>query len=294
LIASGSSENMKPMIQPIQSGPALLNDIQFTTLQAAQVAIWWLGQSGYAIKTTSTLFYVDLYLSEHLTAKYTQTEKPHIRMTEAPLRGNQLTDVPLVFASHKHSDHLDPGTMPDLFAACPEAKLVLPAAITDYATGLGLDRERLIPTLGDETLQLGALTIHSLPSAHPDFAYSEQEGYPFLGFVFQVDGLSIYHSGDTLAYEGLAERLQDFHLDIAFLPINGTDARRDALHVPPNMNMDEALALARAAEVKLMIPHHYDMFTFNTADVTEFEVKAREQGQAYRVLHCGEKFIYPG
>ena len=45
-------------------------------------------------------------------------------MTRAPLRGGDLTGVDLVLASHKHSDHLDPGTLPDLLAASPGAALV--------------------------------------------------------------------------------------------------------------------------------------------------------------------------
>ena len=36
------------MIRPDQSGPALLEDIQTTHPAPGEVAIWWLGQSGYA------------------------------------------------------------------------------------------------------------------------------------------------------------------------------------------------------------------------------------------------------
>ena len=90
------------MIEPVQKDQALLDDIRQTAPKQGEVAIWWLGQSGYAIKTASILFYVDLYLSEHLTAKYAHTEKPHIRMTEAPIRGHDLTDTRWIFASHKH------------------------------------------------------------------------------------------------------------------------------------------------------------------------------------------------
>jgi len=282
------------MIQPIQHGAELLRDIAETQVAAGEVAIWWFGQSGYAIKTASSLFYVDLYLSELLTAKYANTEKPHIRMTEAPIRGAEIKNAEWVFASHKHSDHLDPATMPDLFAASPDAKLVLPAALIDHAVSLGLPRGRLIPTRGEETFSIGPITVHSIPSAHPGLDYNEQSGYLFLGFVFEVDGVTLYHSGDTLAYDGLAERLRPFNIDIAFLPINGTDARRDALHVPPNMNAQEALTLAQAVGAKLVIPHHYDMFTFNTADVSDFTALADAAGQAYKVLQCGEKFVWHG
>ncbi len=280
------------MIRPKQTGAALLRDIDTTRPAPGEVAIWWLGQSGYAVKTASALVYLDLYLSEHLTAKYAGTEKPHIRMTEAPLRGREITNTAWVFASHKHSDHLDPGTLPDLFAASPEARLVLPAAAVDHAAALGLARERLVPARGDETLQVGPLTVHSVPAAHPGLDYDPGSGYPCLGYVLEMDGLQLYHSGDTLVYDGQVERLRRFDLDIAFLPINGTSDRLLALQVPPNMNATEAVALAQAAGPRLVIPGHYDMFTFNTADVGEFTRRADAAGVPYAVLHCGERYLW--
>jgi L-ascorbate 6-phosphate lactonase len=282
------------MITPVRSGLTLIDEINATQPQAGEVAIWWLGQSGYAFKSASALLYIDLYLSEHLTTKYANSSKPHIRMTEAPLRGEQIANAVWVLASHKHSDHLDPGTLPALMRASPTARLILPAALVEHAVSLGLARERLVPTRGNETLRLSPQTVavHSLPSAHPDFDDTPELGYPFLGFVLEMDGVRLYHSGDTLVYNGLVERLQAFDPDVLFLPINGTDAQRAALQVPPNMNHHEAVALAEAVKARLTIPHHYDMFTFNTVDVGEFERAAQAAGILYRVLRCGERFVY--
>lgn len=280
------------MIKPIQSGQALLDDIHNTGVQAGEVAIWWLGQSGYAIKTASSLFYIDLYLSEHLTTKYANTEKPHIRKTEAPLRGNDIVDARWIFASHKHSDHLDPGTLPALFQGSPDAKLILPAAIIDHAVGIGLPRDRLIGMRGDDTLNVGAIKVQAIPSAHPGLDFDPEAGYCFLGYVFEVDGVRIYHSGDTLVYPGLEKCLKGLAPDILFLPINGTDARREALQVPPNMNAAEAVALAKGVGAPLTVPHHYDMFTFNTVDVSEFTTRADKERIPYTVLRCGEQFVW--
>lgn len=286
------NEPLPALIQPIQRGTALLQDIASARPGPGEVMLWWLGQSGYAIKTASALWHVDLCLSEHLTTKYANTDKPHIRMTAAPLRGSDLTDVHWLFASHKHSDHLDPGSAPQILAASLQAKIILPTAIIDYATTLGLDRTRLYGTRGDETIQVGPLTVHSIPSAHPGLDYAEQYGYPFLGFVFQVDGLTLYHSGDTLVYDGLADRLRRFDIDIAFLPINGTNERLLRLGTPPNMNAEEAVVLAREVRPRLVIPHHYDMFTFNTADVRDFKRIASAAGVPHAVLRCGERFSW--
>lgn len=281
------------LIQPIKRGRALLEEIAHTRPAADELSVWWLGQSGYAFKTANTFIYVDLYLSEHLTAKYANTQKPHIRMTESPLRGADITDALYVFASHKHSDHLDPGTLPDLMRASPDARLVLPHALIDYAsTSLHLPAERLIGMRGDDSLMLDSLAVYAIPSAHPELAYTETAGYPFLGFVFQADGVTWYHSGDTLVYDGLADRLRQYNPDLVFLPINGTDARRSTLEVPPNMNSQEALMLAAHIGHPYIVPHHYDMFTFNTADVSEFTTAADAVNQRYQVLRCGEHWQF--
>src|ERR1700678_1914912 len=109
------------MIEPTRQHADLIAEIATTAPVPGSLVIWWLGQSGFLIKSRTGLLAVDLYLSEHLTKKYESTSRPHIRMTRAPIRGHELQSVDLVLASHKHSDHLDPGTFPDLLAASPGA-----------------------------------------------------------------------------------------------------------------------------------------------------------------------------
>src|SRR5271157_1637626 len=91
-------------------GPELIEEILETQPSPGSLAIWWLGQSGFLIKTDGGILVIDPYLSEHLTGKYEGTSRPHVRMTRAPLRGADLETVDLVLASYKHSDHLDPET----------------------------------------------------------------------------------------------------------------------------------------------------------------------------------------
>ena len=86
----------------------------------------------------------------------------------------------------------------------------------------------------------------------------------YLGFVIEAEGLRLYHSGDSLAYEGLAGWLGPDPFDVLFLPINGRDPARG---VAGNMSAAEAVALAAAVRPRFVVPHHYDMFTFNTVPV---------------------------
>src|SRR5205823_574472 len=114
---------------------------------------------GFLIKSRAGILLVDPYLSEHLTHKYAGTDRPHVRMTRAPLRGGDLAGIDLVLASHKHSDHLDPGTLPDLLAASPRAKLVVPEPLIEHARGLGLPADRLVGMVAGTTFADAGFTI---------------------------------------------------------------------------------------------------------------------------------------
>src|SRR3954451_23591114 len=121
------------MIEPVLQGADLLDEMGQTCPDPESLSLWWLGQSGFVVKSRHGTMLIDPYLSEHLTNKYEGTARPHVRMTRAPLRGGDLKDVDVILASHKHSDHLDPGTLPDLMAASPDALLVLPEALLEHA-----------------------------------------------------------------------------------------------------------------------------------------------------------------
>ena len=108
-----------------------------------------------------------------------------------------------------------------------------------------------------------------------------------MGYVICFGQWSIYHSGDTLWYEGMEELLRPFHIDVALLPINGNDSARG---VAGNLNAWEAAGLGKAIEAGVVIPCHYDMFAFNTADPKDFEVAAKQIGQPYHILEQGGHF----
>jgi L-ascorbate metabolism protein UlaG (beta-lactamase superfamily) len=277
------------LIRPVRSGDDLIAEIQATRLAPGSLAVWWLGQSGYVIKSRNGTLVVDPYLSEHLTSKYEGTPKPHIRMTEAPLRGRDLAGIDVVLSSHKHSDHLDPGTLPDLLGASPSAVLVLPEALLEHARGLGLPADRLVGIDAGEVYQRAGFAVRAVPSAHEGLDTDGQGRHLYLGYVIEADGLRLYHSGDSMAYDRLADHLGPGPFDAFFLPINGRDPARG---VAGNMSAADAVDLASRCRPRFLVPHHYDMFTFNTVPVSHFEDEARRlpEGVVPRVLRCGERW----
>ena len=277
------------MIEPVCGGAALIREIEETVVPSSGLAIWWLGQSGYLIKSSRGLLAVDLYLSEHLTRKYENTSKPHVRMTRSPLRGEDLKGVDLLLASHKHSDHLDPGTAPAVLAASPTAALGLPEAIREHALSLGIANQRLIGMDSGSMCSAAGFRVRAIPSAHEEFDRDERGRHPYLGFIIESSGLRLYHSGDSLIYTGLVETLAQEKFDVLFLPINGRDPARG---VPGNMSAVEAVDVASVVKPRFVVPHHYDMFTFNTVPVADFEAEARRlpTGTEPLVLRCGQRW----
>jgi L-ascorbate metabolism protein UlaG (beta-lactamase superfamily) len=279
---------MATLIQPVRSGAELVDEIESTQPAPGCVAVWWLGQSGFLIKSRGGRLVIDPYLSESLTRKYAGTGREHVRMTAAPLRGEELPVVQLALASHKHSDHLDPDTIVELTrrSHCP---LGLPAPLLDHARGLGIPESSLVGLVAGQVLEAAGFRVRAVPSAHEGLDTDAQGRHLYLGFVVEMDGLRLYHSGDGLVYDGLEGWLGDSPFDAMFLPINGRDPSRG---VPGNMSAAEAVDLASRVRPRFVVPHHYDMFTFNTAPVGDFLREARRlpPGVTPRALRCGERW----
>jgi L-ascorbate metabolism protein UlaG (beta-lactamase superfamily) len=280
---------MTDLIRPVKSGIELEREIRDQAPAPGTIAAWWLGQSGFVFKTCDGLLVIDPYLSDHLTRKYEGTSKPHVRMTGCPIDGSALgtLGVDLVLASHKHSDHMDPGTLPDLMSSAPGAPLGLPASLVDHALSLGLPADRLVGMVDGQVIERAGCRVRAVPSAHEGLDTDAAGRHLYLGFVVEAQGRRFYHSGDGLMYDGLVERLSGEPIDVLLLPINGRDPSRG---VPGNMDASDAVELASRVRPRWLVPHHYEMFRFNTASVAAFQVAARKlpPGVSVRVPRCAE------
>jgi L-ascorbate metabolism protein UlaG (beta-lactamase superfamily) len=275
------------MIKPRQADAEFLADVDQARAEPAACHLWWLGQSGYLVQWQGQHLLLDPYLSDSLTHKYATTDKPHIRMTERVIAPEQLTFIDVVTSSHNHTDHLDAETLLPLFQQNPALQLVIPEANRHFvAQRLGCDPNWPIGIDDSVTVDVGGFRITGVPAAHEAIERDRAGRHHYLGYVVQFGPWTIYHSGDTVWYEGMVEKLRLWLIDIALLPINGRAPER---RVAGNLNGPEAAQLAKAIEAKLVIPCHYEMFTFNTASPAAFIAEAQRLDQPYRVLRAGER-----
>lgn len=282
---------MMGLITPVRCGTELQSEIVDAQPPPGGLLVWWLGQSGFVLKSGSGLLVVDPYLSEHLTRKYEGTSKPHVRMTACPISPKELgeTGIDLILSSHKHSDHMDPGTLPELMASSERSVLVCPEALVKHAASLGLPMDRIRGLEPGRRFERAGFGVSAVPSAHEGIDTDGSGRHLYLGFIIETDGLRLYHSGDSMRYQALPAWLGRARFDVFFLPINGRDPARG---VPGNMSIADAVALASECRPRYLVPHHYDMFTFNTVPVGDFERAARAlpDGVQARILICGERW----
>ena len=273
---------------------ALLTDIESARTDSTDTLhVWWIGQSGFLVALGGKTVLFDPYLSDSLTQKYAITDKPHTRITEKVIEPDQLTGVDVITSSHNHTDHLDQETLLALFESNPEVEFVIPEANREFvAARMACDPDWPIGLNDGNTLEIAGIPFHGIASAHDNLKTNEQGQHHFMGFVIELGPWKIYHSGDTRLYDGLMDRLRPFELDLAFLPINGYKAER---RVAGNLNAEEAAQLAHECGIKTSIPHHFDMFEFNTADPKAFATACSTRNVNCQILQNGERasFLKP-
>jgi L-ascorbate metabolism protein UlaG (beta-lactamase superfamily) len=255
-----------------------------------QVNIWWLGQSGFLVQYGDEHLLLDPYLSDSLSKKYAETNKLHVRLTERVITPEKLDFIDVVTSSHNHTDHLDAETINPLLAVNPQITIIVPRANLSFAADrLSVSPERLTPISVGDRVKVGAFTFRAVPAAHQQIDTDDGGDHKYIGCLVEVAGLTIYHSGDTVLFDGLIGYL-DRPIDVAILPINGRDPARG---VAGNLSAVEAVQLAQAIGATVLIPCHFDMFAFNTVSPEEFVVLADAAGQPYALLQNGERLTLP-
>jgi L-ascorbate metabolism protein UlaG (beta-lactamase superfamily) len=283
--------NRSDQIQPVLQSDAFLADVKSARSDHRQLHLWWLGQSGFLIQWEGRHLLLDPYLSDSLTKKYANTDKPHVRMTERVIAPERLDFIDVVTSSHNHTDHLDAETLRPLLQANPKMAVVIPEANRDFVTDrLGIAREIPVGLDAGQAVTVAGFKFNGLPAAHETVERDAAGRCKFLGYVIEFGPWAVYHSGDTVLYDGMADLLRRWKIDIALLPINGRAPERK---VAGNLNGREAATLAKEIEARLVIPCHYEMFEFNTASPDEFVECARQLNQPCRALRCGERWSSP-
>ena len=231
------------------------------------LGIFWIGQAGFVLRAARTALVVDAFLSDRSD-----------RLAPAPVVAEELGFADAFLATHEHRDHLDLPTWPRFSTAAPRARFVVPAPVAARA-GEAVPPERVVAASPDAEIVLGEARVTPVPASHgvhvaDAYSFGLVPGeHRYLGYVVELGGVRVYHAGDTIRYDGMAERLRALAVDVALLPINGRSPERETQDLVGNLDAREAADLAADAGIGTIVPMHYELFARNSgraADLVEY------------------------
>jgi L-ascorbate metabolism protein UlaG (beta-lactamase superfamily) len=276
-------------------GKALLDEISHSRPQPEEAYIWFAGQHGFIINMGGTVFYIDVILNDLL-----DNNGDSFRVYPPPFEANAMQRVDYVLCTHNHIDHLNLDTLLPLSQSNPQTRFVVPAPCKNLLAEAGIPQERILAARTGEPIMAGNIAIIPVPAIHTRFMQEEGEkdengDYTALGFAVKGEKISLYHSGDTWVTQTLIETLKALGpFDIAMLPINGTDWERTGENCIGNMNLLDAVKLAKTLPVNMVFPAHYGMIAHNSENPARFAdlMYTLNPEKRFHICALGECFIY--
>lgn len=216
----------------------------------------YLGHSAFFIEKDWDGILIDPFITGNTAANFDYKQK---RITH-------------IFVTHAHLDHLG-----DAIAISKHTGAVIVAMVelANYCAEKGA--KAMGVNIGAKLdFKWGSVRVlnaqHS--SSNPDLPY----GGPAVSFLFDIEGTTIYHAGDTGLMPDFTLIRELYNPYYALLPIGGYYT----------MGIEEAAIAAKMLFSPEIIPMHYNTFPNIKADVQKFNDLIEEQGQKCLALKANE------
>lgn len=196
---------------------------------------------------------------------------------QSDLDVNKL-EVDYIILTHGHGDHF--GDTIEL-ANKNNATVVSSVEITNYVTvNKGVENARPMNIGGKADFEFGSVkfvqTFHSSSLTQED-GISIYLGMP-MGVILEVEGKTIYHTGDTGLFSDMKLIAERHPVDVCFLPIGDNFT----------MGIDDAsYAINEFIKPQITVPVHYNTFELIEQDPQQFK-NAITVGEV-QILNPGEE-----
>jgi L-ascorbate metabolism protein UlaG (beta-lactamase superfamily) len=255
-VASGSLSNILAGAGFVKGRAKLISTISGRDTQVTPVGVKvrWLGHAAFQLTFKGKRLLIDPWISNPLS----------------PLKLEDLERVDYIVVTHDHFDHL--GEAEQIAEKFNSTVIGVPELVMPLE-GKGLSV--LGMNMGSFVDVDGAFKIALVPALHTCSA-----GQP-VGVVLEVEGLKLYHMGDTGYTSEFQAVREAFSPDVVFVPIGGYYT----------MGPREAALAIKVLRSKIAIPMHYATFPvlIKTADDFVDAIKSLAPEVRVLVLRPGEE-----
>ena len=161
-------------------------------------------------------------------------------------------DADLVLITHPHFDHLDPADIAKVSG--PKTEVVTVAECAAKLKEAGFFGTVRVVKPGEKVVAQG-VSIEVVPAYNTDKNFHLKES-GWAGFIVELDGVRLYHAGDT----DFIPEMKEIKTDVALLPVSGTYC----------MTAEQAAEAAKAINPKVAVPMHYGSIVGTAADAERF------------------------
>jgi L-ascorbate metabolism protein UlaG (beta-lactamase superfamily) len=174
-----------------------------------QEKIKWLGHASFRIDGSKSVVYVDPW----------------------KLKGAVPADV--ICITHSHFDHLSEEDV---------AKISKPTTVVigppDCKAGFGAGFQAIAP---GGSHAVGDVTVEAVPAYNTDKEFHPKKNN-WVGYIITIDGVRVYHTGDT----DMIPEMGELHVDVALVPVGGTYT----------MTVEQAADAVKKIKPKVAVPMH--------------------------------------
>ena len=179
--------------------------------------------------------------------------------------GNIIEKADIILITHTHQDHASIEDIKKVLKR--DTKFIGPADFLSQSRQIGdLDIEVTEP---GRTLDLDGVKIETVAAYNLNKPFHPKDEN-WMGYVVEMQGVRVYHSGDT----DLIPEMKNIRCDVALLPVSGKFT----------MTAEEAVRAAEIIKPDLAIPMHWGSFIGSKEDAEKFVEGCLEKGINAKIL----------
>jgi len=196
----------------------------------------WTGQAGVKIYAGDKIIYID------------------------PLQLNGDDKADIIFITHDHYDHLSEDDINKIL----DKNTIMVAPKSCKTAVQNFDVAELILLEPGDDQKIGEISVKAVPAYNIKKTKFHPKNNNWLGYIFTIDGVRIYHAGDT---ERIPE-MKKFACDIALLPLGQTYTMN---------SVEEAADAALDVGAKIAIPIHFGLYEGTQEDAEKFKTLLKDK-----------------